>query len=474
MNRHGLSGLPIFACFAGAIRALSARLPVFVLALVLLLVLAPGLGFSTSAAAEESSTTGLGSVGEVSLLLGKAAIEGADSARRQVRIGSQIHPGDHIITEANGHVHIRFVDDALVSVRPNSRLEITDYHYNAARPADSVVKFRLVEGVTRSISGDAGRAARERFRLDTPIAAIGVRGTDFVVSASPRNVRALVNEGAIVMTPYSDACLSGTLGPCLNGGVELASASMQIVEIAQGQLEPVLRPRPEQELHELIDSELDERHSGDENAVAKDTVADVYQESVTMREVAQRALSSERPLETASVVAPEVLRERQLIWGRWAGGEQALQPGITLAFSDARVDRAVTLGGGGYNLYRTEPHGPRIDAGLGEVGFAVDAAQAFHHGAAGVEAMSVRGGDLRINFDQSTFATVLNLDSSATGRIDFTSSGQINSSGYFFNNSPIKSIRGAASVDGSEAGYFFSQQLGSGLIQGITLWGASP
>ncbi len=464
MHSYGSSSKPV-AKRAGIASQLLAVLTVLLLA-------------GNPVVAEEShGVSGHGSVGEVSLLLGKAWLQAADSSRKPVKVGSQVHASDQIITEANGHVHIRFVDQALVSVRPNSRLEITDYAYNADRPEQSVVKFRLVEGVARSISGDAGRAARDRFRLDTPIAAIGVRGTDFVVSASPRNVRALVNEGSIVVAPYSDGCVAGALGPCLSGGVELAGSSMQIVEVAHGQLEPVFRPRPEQELHELIDSELDELREGDEAAIAKDAVSDLYQESVTMREVSIRALASDKarrqPKLPASALAPEALRERQLIWGRWASGDQPAVPGISVAYSDARAGREVTVGNSNFGLFRQEPDGARVDAGLGEVGFTLDAAQAFHHGASTVEAMTVRGGDLRINFDQNTFATTLNLDSRATGRFDFTSTGRIFSGGYFHNRSAGKNIAGAVSTDGKEAGYFFDQQLGSGLIQGITLWGAS-
>lgn len=437
---------------------------------------------SPAVAEEDHGVSSHGSVGEVSLLLGRAWLQGADNSRRPVRVGSQVHASDQVITEANGHVHIRFVDHALVSVRPNSRLEITDYVFNVERPDQSVVRFRLVEGVTRSISGDAGNAARERFRLDTPIAAIGVRGTDFVVSASPRNVRALVNEGAIVVAPYSEACVAGALGPCLAGGVELAGSSMQIVEVAYGQAEPVLRPRPEQELHELIDSELNELREGEESAIAKHAVSDLYQESVTMRQVALRALATERdrpPLPSAKLpateLAPDTLRQRQLVWGRYASSDQPAAAGISLEYAEARTGRQVAIGSMdlGFGLFRTEPDGARVDAGLGEVGFQLDAAQAFHHGAAGVETMTVRGGDLRINFDQNTFATTLNLDSSATGRFDFSSSGRIFSGGYFHNRSADKNIAGAVSIDGREAGYFFDQQLGSGLIQGITLWGAS-
>ncbi|MYI02088.1 MAG: FecR domain-containing protein, partial [Gammaproteobacteria bacterium] len=162
--------------------------------------------------------------------------------RRRISIGTQIGAGDFVQTEPNGHVHIRFIDNALVSVRPDSRLEIVRYEYNRANPSLSMVKFSLEEGVTRSISGDAASTARERFRLNTPIAAIGVRGTDFVVSATQDSVRALVNEGTIVLAPYSAECTAEAFGPCAVNAVELSGNSEQMLGFDIGSPAPEVLP----------------------------------------------------------------------------------------------------------------------------------------------------------------------------------------------------------------------------------------
>jgi len=423
-------------------------------------------------------------VGEVSLVLGKAWLQSADSTRQPIGRGTAVRVSDQIHTEANGHVHIRFVDEALVSVRPHSRLEITAYDYRPAQPGQSTVKFNLVEGVTRSISGDAGQSSRDRFRLDTPIAAIGVRGTDFVVSASQQNVRALVNEGAIVVAPYSADCLSSGLGPCEAGGVELAGNGMQILELAYGQPQAVLRPRQEQEVYELLDEESERAlaEAEDGGAAVNEAVAEVYQETVTARRVEERVRSSMPPEDStpslpdftpAAAVASSELRERQLTWGRFSGGQAELEL-ITVAYADARADRQVTVGDGVYGLFRSESgDNPRVNAGLGVVGFELEMAQAFHHGAAGTEVMRVDGGELRIDFNSNRFDTQLRLDAEATGLLNYSASGSINNQGYFNSRGPSGAMAGAVSQDGREAGYFFEQQLDSGLIQGLTLWGQS-
>ena len=92
-------------------------------------------------------------VGEVTLLIGQAQVIGTDDVVRPVERGLAVRTGDRIETQAGGHVHIRFVDGARVSVRPASRLQIESYSYSAQEPQRSAIKFRLDEGVIRSITG---------------------------------------------------------------------------------------------------------------------------------------------------------------------------------------------------------------------------------------------------------------------------------------------------------------------------------
>ena len=179
-------------------------------------------------------------VGAVSLVLGRAYVERGGlqdpdqkASRQRLQAGDAVRVGDRLYTEAGGHVHVRFVDDALVSVRPSSTLDIVRYDYDAKNPSDSAVKFELSEGVARAISGEAAKSARQNFRLNTPIAAIGVRGTDFVVSADALSTRALVNEGSIVVAPFSSECSVEALGPCAADAVELTQNTLQAVEVNQ-------------------------------------------------------------------------------------------------------------------------------------------------------------------------------------------------------------------------------------------------
>jgi hypothetical protein len=164
--------------------------------------------------------------GEVTLVIGQASIDRQAASLKAVQKGDAIHPGDTIKTTANGHVHIRFVDGGLVSVRPNSHFTIHEFRYNPDQPAASVVRLSLERGEVRSISGQAAQEAKDRFRLNTPLVAIGVKGTDFVTRASATDTRVTVNQGAIVMAPFDQSCRAEALGVCTGARAKDLTADM--------------------------------------------------------------------------------------------------------------------------------------------------------------------------------------------------------------------------------------------------------
>ena len=448
------------------------------------------LTLTLSIAAVNAQAQGNAEVGTVSLVLGKAWLQSADDSRERIRAGSVVRVSDRIMTESNGHVHIEFVDKALVSVRPDSLLEIQRYDFNGQNPADSSIKLNLIEGITRAISGEGAHAARDRFRLNTPIAAIGVRGTDFVVSASEGSVRALVNEGAIVMAPFSSDCLVDNFGPCAVNAVELSQNSLQMVALEGAEPLPRLLPATD----ERGPLSREEVAVADNDARAEDKTAgtEVYLETVTSRRVTAEASNtivaivppSVRPPKPPVVVLPDFtpdialadtsLTSKNLVWGRWNGRDgMGDQERLTMAYAAASTGRDITVGNSTYGLFRDGGGREQIRPDNAVLSFALDSAQAFYHSGSGVVAMQVNSGALNINFNERSFATQLGLSHIATGDIAFSAAGRISEAGYFFENTDLQTMAGAISVTGSEAGYFFEKQLGAGnSVQGLTLWDA--
>ena len=97
---------------------------------------------------------------------------------RPARTGDWLQPGQMVVTGSHGRAQIRFRDGALISLQPESRFRIDQYAYGETKQRGF---YSLLEGTLRAISGAIGKKDPDDFRLDTPTATIGIRGTEFLV-----------------------------------------------------------------------------------------------------------------------------------------------------------------------------------------------------------------------------------------------------------------------------------------------------
>ena len=431
-------------------------------------------------------------VGEVTLTVGKAMIVGADGTATAVRRGASVHAGDRVETAEGGHVHIRFVDGALVSVRPTSRLVVEDYQYNPVQIEQSLVRFRLDRGVARAISGAAAEGARERFRLNTPLVAIGVRGTDFVVRAGEGQTQAYVNQGAIVMAPFGEGCQPQAIDPCGSVTAKLLTAGMgdMLLEFRDNFAQPQIKP-----INSLLPSikptaVADARPSAGDGLAARDLAAhNGMGEEAVVAVMVRGAVSGagERdvavgpvPVQPSEPVVPVQPSEPvvpvqppappQLAWGRWSAAVRVSD--ISVTRDQARLGRVVTVGNNDYALYRAE-NGPAFLAqSLGSASFVLQQSQAqFTSAGAQVQPAQVLGGSLTLDFAARQFSTALNLTSAATGPASLQAAGFLREDGLFNSRSSTQAVAGAVALDARTAGYLFEKAAAGGMLSGITLWG---
>ena len=474
--------------------------PSFIEAICILLL---SLQVSLSATANEGATP----VGESTLVLGRSELIKADGSVEPVLRGGPIYVGDRISTSSGGHVHVKFKDGALLSVRPNSSLLVEQYDYDPHKPEDSTVKLNLEEGVARTISGDAAKGARENFRLNTPVAAIGVRGTDFAVGASASSTRAMVNEGTIVIAPFSDTCSATGVGPCASGSLELSRDTLQLASLQSDDLTPRLVRSQSLRAPELLQRQFqlastspqslaDDAVSGEDSGEgnpSQQLTNEVFLEVVaspTVRSdagVAAEKVSSTDfiPIDPITVNDGQVdgfdytppaqlteasLSDRQLVWGYY--GDSLAADRIALSYSEASATRKISVGNLNYGLFREDANPRRVATGLGVVGFRLTSAQAAFNSDTGIAVVRVNGGDLGIDFQDRSFQTTLSLGHDSLGQIDFSAAGNLYDGGFFRAIEDTQRLAGAVSYDGAEAGYFFEKQVGDGLLTGLTLWDA--
>ena len=119
-------------------------------------------------------------IGSVTEASGTAVIKrGKDTI--QIVKGTEIKTNDKVETK-NGKVKIVFKDDTNVTVTESSSLVIDDFVYDPKSGAGKL-GLKAAAGTVRYVSGSIAKDPKN-VKINTPTAAIAVRGTDFVMAVS--------------------------------------------------------------------------------------------------------------------------------------------------------------------------------------------------------------------------------------------------------------------------------------------------
>ncbi|MDH5378561.1 MAG: FecR family protein, partial [Gammaproteobacteria bacterium] len=123
------------------------------------------------------ATSSANSDGEAIFVLGTASLIKGDGSEVMLTKGDAVNEGDTVSTSKNGQVQLRMSDGGLIAVRPASEFLITAYKHNGGAQDKSF--FKLVKGSFRSLTGAIGKTNKQAYRVQTPVATIGIRGTDY-------------------------------------------------------------------------------------------------------------------------------------------------------------------------------------------------------------------------------------------------------------------------------------------------------
>lgn len=119
-------------------------------------------------------------VGTVTHLSGPLFAKNAAGAKRSLSVKSAVDEGDTLMTEKRTYGRVKFIDGAEVTLRPWSTLVVENYIFNKDQPKEDRAVLNLIKGGLRSVTGQvAKRGNLDAYRMKTPAATIGVRGTTY-------------------------------------------------------------------------------------------------------------------------------------------------------------------------------------------------------------------------------------------------------------------------------------------------------
>lgn len=442
-----------------------------------------------------NTTVAASTVGKVAVSVGEAKRIASSGKTDLLQVGLALNAGDKIVTGQDAVAILVFSDEGRISVRPDSELIIKHYEVDP-KGVNTRIELELTKGTIRQISGNGSRSQPEKYRLNTPIAVIGVRGTDFLAKTSQGATEAFVHEGKIVVVGKAPGCDLGAQAGCASFAMASASSDMSYIKLNQsGRVEQ--RAVSSGELEKLFGIELVQGAKNNLPTPRNTGVAE-FQLPQGTRFVTDTifAASNFKPFESTASntsstgVAPtptnttpptsppiavvttpvDTSQSAPLVWGRFASAT-ALPTQLMVAYENASQGRHVTVGElGEYALWRTNPSG-RLDPSLkGEATFNLNSAEAMLVQPNSTTAATVTAASLSVSFDRSTFAAGVNLSHQATGAVSLNVTGRVNEEGVFVGTNANERVAGALSLDGAKAGYLFSKDVSAGTLKGVTLW----
>jgi len=151
-----------------------------------------------------------------------------------------IYYQDTIITSNRSRVKILMKDDSILSLGENGRLVIKDYLLEEASD-ERVSTFKIFAGKVRTLVGRVFRGGKSHFRVETPTAIAGIKGTDFIVSTTEGESEIVSISGEVAVRNISpsipdEVVLKPRLGTKIQDGMSPSTPA----EIPSGRLNALI------------------------------------------------------------------------------------------------------------------------------------------------------------------------------------------------------------------------------------------
>jgi hypothetical protein len=116
--------------------------------------------------------------GVFQFVTGDVQVVAEGGAAKPARKGTPLSVGESVQSDKTGTAQIKMGDGAIIVVQPGTRVTVADFHYEGREDGTERVRYRLDHGGFRAITGAIGHTHKDNYLIETPIAQMGVRGTD--------------------------------------------------------------------------------------------------------------------------------------------------------------------------------------------------------------------------------------------------------------------------------------------------------
>lgn len=291
---------------------------------------------------------------KIDFVAGTVNVLTASGASRPASKGTELQSGETLVTGSGGRAQLRFSDGGMVSLQPGSEYRIDDYRFSGSQDGSEKGVFSLVKGGLRTITGQIGRNNKAAYRVNTSVATIGIRGTEFTIIYTGANSISLAtgegaievcnNAGCVVMPSGTSAIVSGPdtriersevrprLDPVQPDDTRLATFSSSDDRQENGQIAPVSTPLRSGAGYAVAYAYRDDPAAATVIARVASTSA-AFDDFSAMRSFADGTKSF-----AVGTIAGSFSKDGVLGWGRWSSGT------VTDATTDPLADLHYVVG----------------------------------------------------------------------------------------------------------------------------------
>lgn len=150
---------------------------------------------------------------------------------------SPLFIGDSLVTGPKGRLQYALDDNSLYAMLPNSTVNLDAFALaptKAVRAGGGTLFMSMLKGAFRTVSGFVGKRRNDDYRINTPVATMGIRGTEYYAVLCQDDCQDRIDsKGGIKKT--ADGKVQNGLYISVDRGVVTATNDAGTFEIAAGQ-----------------------------------------------------------------------------------------------------------------------------------------------------------------------------------------------------------------------------------------------